>query len=801
MMNTFRYLLCALCLSLSVSAGTAQKRAALPPGLDNYINKVLQTFQVPGAAVSIVQNGKVLLAKGYGVKKAGENNPVDQETLFLIASNTKAFTATALAMLVEEGRIKWEDPVIDHLPWFRMSDHFVTMHLTIRDLLVHHSGLPAYAGDIMLFPPSSYSRREILNKLKHIPLIHDFRTVYAYDNILYLVAGEVIAAVSGMSWEDFIKTRIFDNVGMLQSVSRFSSLKNKTNVAIAHAQYDGQIKVADKFRDQNIGDAANPAGGIVSNATDMANWLITQLDSGRTPLNNRIFNPGTTIELWKMVTPMPISIAPEALKPSQRDFWAYTLGFRTYNYKQYKIVGHGGALKGFVSQIAMVPNLKLGVSVLTNQQSTGAYWSIINHVLDYYMQNKSFDWLQGYKKQQDSALANSRERRKKLAVKKDSLDKPSLPIEKYAGLYSDLLIGNIYIIQESTGLVLSFENSPHFVADLEYFQYNTFIARFRNMDFEADAYITFFLNPDGTVGQVKLKVVDPDSVLDFDDLLLKPVNKKIMDTNELKKSISAEFAKHPDAVFAVAFKDLSSGKIFFINEQDNFHAASTMKTPVLIETYKQAAANKFSINDSILVKNTFRSIVDDSAYSLDTTDDSEKDLYLLLGTKLPISDLLYRMITKSSNLATNIVIDLVGAKNVMGTMKSLGANKIQVLRGVEDNKAFQQGLNNTTTAFDLMLLFEQMANGKIINKKSCDAMIKILMAQDFRDVIPAKLPADMKTATKSGSIKGICHDSGIVYLPDGRKYVVVLLSRGIEDHDMATDALANVSKCIYDYIK
>ncbi len=780
----------------------AQKIAALPPGLDAYINKVMQTFQVPGMAISIVRDGKVLLAKGYGVKKLGENNPVDNNTLFLIASNSKAFTATSLAMLVEEKKLTWEEPVVNILPWFRMSDPYITMNLTVRDLLVHQSGLRAYAGDVMLFPPSLYSRRQILEKLPLLPMAHPFRTDYAYDNVLYLAAGEVVQAIAGISPEDFIKTRIFDKVGMNESIARFSLLKTKTNVAVAHNRNAGSIRPVDNFVDLAIGDASDPAGGIVSTASDMANWLITQLDSGRTPLQNRIFQPATTRELWKMVRPMPIDQVPAALKPSQQDFWGYCLGFRSYNYGKYKVIGHGGALKGFVSQVIMIPDLKLGVSVLTNQTSTGAYWSILYHVMDYYMQNKTFDWLGGYKSILDSSLARNSVRRKNYVIKKDSLDKPSLPLEKYAGTFNEPLIGNITIKKEDSGLVMRFSNSLTFVADLEYFQYNNFTAHFRNNGQNADAAVQFTLRPDGNVDHITMKVTDPESSIYFDDMLLTPaVFPKIHDTTALRAAISTEFAKFPAAHFAFALKDLATGKTFFMNEHDSFHAASTMKTPVLIETYKQAAAGKLSLSDPILVKNTFTSIVDDSSFSMDSLDDSEHELYRIIGSKVPVSDLLFRMITKSSNLSTNIIIDLVGAKNVMATMKSIGADQMKVLRGVEDDKAFDLGMNNTTNAYDLMLVFEQLAAGKLVSKAASDSMINILMAQYFRNIIPAKLPAGVKTATKSGGLPGICHDSGIVFLPDGRKYVVVLLSNGIPDHEVATDLLSTVSRYMYDYLK
>ncbi|GGB14707.1 serine hydrolase [Puia dinghuensis] len=272
------------------------------------------------------------------------------------------------------------------------------------------------------------------------------------------------------------------------------------------------------------------------------------------------------------------------------------------------------------------------------------------------------------------------------------------------------------------------------------------------------------------------------------------------DTTGMRQEIMAVFSQQPQATYAVAFHDLSTGTQFFINEHASFHAASTMKTPVLIAAYKLISEHKLSLRDSILIHQDFISIADSSRFILDSATDSEKDLYSLVGSKLPLQRLLYKMITESSNLATNLVIELVGPKNVMATMRSMGANDIRVLRGVEDNKAFDQGLNNTTTAYDLMLLFSQLALGKAVDPASCEAMIAILKDQHFKESIGGKLPADVQVATKSGWITGICHDSGIVFLPDGRKYVLVLLSKGIDDEKTAQDLLSTVSKIIYDHV-
>ena len=274
----------------------------------------------------------------------------------------------------------------------------------------------------------------------------------------------------------------------------------------------------------------------------------------------------------------------------------------------------------------------------------------------------------------------------------------------------------------------------------------------------------------------------------------------IRDTALLRREVMAVYASEPQASFALAFQDLQTGEQFFINERESFHAASTMKTPVLIETFKQIARHRLSLNDSLLIHTDFLSIADSSRYQLDSADDSEKELYLLAGRRMALKDLLYKMITESSNLATNLVIERVGAASVMVTMREMGANDIRVLRGVEDNKAFERGMNNTTTAYDLLVLFRQIAGGTAVDPSSCEAMIRILLDQHFKEVIAGKLPEGVRVASKSGWITGSCHDSGIVFLPDGRKYVVVLLSRGIPDYAAAIRCQATVSKLIYDHM-
>ena len=273
-----------------------------------------------------------------------------------------------------------------------------------------------------------------------------------------------------------------------------------------------------------------------------------------------------------------------------------------------------------------------------------------------------------------------------------------------------------------------------------------------------------------------------------------------IDLTQLKQNIEHSF-QQLDGNFALAFVNLSdSSQKIMINTEDTFHAASTMKTPVMIEIYNQAAQGKFKLSDSVLVKNKFKSIVDGSSYTMDIGEDSGDALYKKIGQKVTIHKLMYDMITVSSNLATNILIELVNAKKVTASMRKLGAKDIQVLRGVEDIKAYDLGLNNTTTAKDLMIIMKAIATNKAGNKKDCDEMISILKDQKFNDMIPKYLPKNVKIAHKTGSITGVHHDSGIVYLPNGKAYVLIILSKNLKDFDKATDEMAKVSKEIFEFM-
>jgi CubicO group peptidase (beta-lactamase class C family) len=518
-----RLLAAIFAAALAAAPALAQKPAAPPPGFDAYVAQVLKTFSVPGAAVAIVKDGKVVLAKGYGVRRLGEPTPVDAQTQFGIASNTKLFTASSLAMLVEAGKLEWDAPVIRYLPWFAMYDPFVTRELTVRDLLVHRSGLGLGAGDLLWWPPSTYDRKEIARRLRYIKPATSFRSAYAYDNVLYLVAGEIIEAVSGQSWEDFVRTHILRPVGMSHSDVYHSAAGHPGNVATPHAEVNDTVRPVAPF----LSDNTNPAGGVVSGAEDIAKWLIVQLDSGRVAGGGRLFSPASTKQLWREVTPEPIGEPVPGLEQLRPSFYGYALGIETRDYRGKQMLTHTGGLPGYLSRLAMIPELRLGVAVLTNQESGVAFNSIAYRVLDHYLGAKAPDYVGIYSRLLAQNRAKLAELRSTAAAERDSIAGPSLPLAKYAGTYRDVWYGDVTIAEENAGLVIRMMQTPSMVGDLEHWQHDTFVARWRDRELRADAYVTFALNPDGSIDQVKLVPTSPevDFSFDFDDLLLRPVAK------------------------------------------------------------------------------------------------------------------------------------------------------------------------------------------------------------------------------------------------------------------------------------
>jgi CubicO group peptidase (beta-lactamase class C family) len=508
-----------------VFAGAAGAQTSPPVGvpndLDDFVARVMHAFKVPGVSLAVVKNDAVVVAKGYGVRKLGEPAPVDSRTLFGIASNTKVFTASALGLLVEEGKLRWDGRVVDYLPWFQMWDPYVTRELTIRDLLVHRSGLGLGAGDLLWWPPSTYDRKDIARRLRFIQPAASFRSAYAYDNVLYLVAGEVIETLSGQSWEDFVSTRLLAKVGMTASNVRHSAAAGAGNIAAPHASVDGKVRPVQPFDSDNT----NPAGGINSCAEDMAKWLRVLLNEGALPGGSRLFSAATWRQLSTPVTPEPNGPPPPELPALRSNFRGYALGLEARDFRGYKVLTHTGGLPGYLSRVFLIPDLKLGIAVLTNQESEEAFNAIAYRIADHYVGGAQSYWLEGFEKIAARNAAALAETERKSAAARNTSSKPSLPLVAYAGTYRDAWYGDVSIADEGGRLVMRFSKTPLLVGDLEHWQYDTFVARWRERELRADAFVTFSLKPDGTIDQAKMQAVSPstDFSFDFQDLLLVPI--------------------------------------------------------------------------------------------------------------------------------------------------------------------------------------------------------------------------------------------------------------------------------------
>ncbi|MGA1985005.1 MAG: serine hydrolase [Candidatus Sulfotelmatobacter sp.] len=509
-----------------ITSAEAQSPAptAAPPDLDAYVAASMKAFDVPGMAVAIVKDGKILVAKGYGVRKLGDPTPVDEFTLFGIGSNTKAFTTAALATLIDEGKLSWDDPVYQRLPGFVMYDPYVSHEMTIRDLLTHRSGMGLGEGDLLFWPHSTYSRDEIIYKLRFMKPASSFRSHYAYDNLLYMTAGQIIPAVTGTSWDEYIRQRIFTPLGMTHSTVTNKTFKPGDDYASPHSRVDGKLGPL-PLEDL---DNAGPAGSINSCAADMAKWVQLQLNRGKfTGGNGRLFTEQRSREMWTPQTILPIGDPPPALAGLKANFADYALGWGLRDYHGRKLVGHTGGVAGFVSRVMLVPDENLGVVVLTNAEEGGAFDSILYHVLDHYFQVPPTDWIAAYKSRQDAEEKEAAEAMKKAGAARAADSKPSLPLEKYAGVYTDVWYGPITIRTENSGLVITFDHTPSMIGDLQHWQHDTFKAHWRDRTIE-DAFVTFALNPDGAIDSARMAAVSPlaDFSFDYQDLLLKPGEKK-----------------------------------------------------------------------------------------------------------------------------------------------------------------------------------------------------------------------------------------------------------------------------------
>jgi CubicO group peptidase (beta-lactamase class C family) len=511
----------------TVSSSRAQTPApstAPPADLDAYVTGAMKTFDVPGMAVAVVKDGRIVVAKGYGVRKLGDPTPVDEFSMFGIGSNTKAFTTAALATLIDQGKLSWDDPVYQRLPGFVMYDPYVSHEMTIRDLLTHRSGMGLGEGDLLFWPHTTYTRDEIIYKLRFMKPASSFRSHYAYDNLLYMTAGQIIPAVTGTSWDDYIQQHIFAPLGMNHSNVSTTAYKSGDDYAFPHSRIDGKLQVIPFEALDNAG----PAGAINSCAADMAKWVQLQLNGGKfADREGRLFTEQRSKEMWTPQTILPTGDPPPPLAGLKANFTDYGLGWGLRDYHGRKLVGHTGGLAGFVSRVMLVPEENLGVVVLTNAEEDGAFDSILYHVLDQYFRLPTADWIAAFKTLKDNQEKDARETMKKAESARAADSKPSLPLEKYAGVYRDAWYGPITIRMENGALVISFDHTPTMIGDLQHWQYDTFKAHWRVRTIE-DAFVTFSLNPDGSIASASMAAVSPlaDFSFDYQDLLLKPAERK-----------------------------------------------------------------------------------------------------------------------------------------------------------------------------------------------------------------------------------------------------------------------------------
>jgi len=491
--------------------------------VEQAVNKAMEVFQVPGVAVGIVKNDAVVMSKGFGVIEHGKQAKVTPDTLFGIASNTKAMTAALLAMLVDEGKLEWQTRVIDIIPEFQMPDAYVTREFTIIDLLAHNSGLGLGAGDLMIWPETTLGVNDIIKGLKYLPEVSSFRSEFAYDNLMYVIAGEIIARLTGKSWEANIQERIFDKLGMKNTRAKFSMIpESNENVARAHVPLEGKLNVVGG----NFLEKFSSAGSVASSVNDMSHWLKAQLNQGAygqgKELSNSLFSAEQSRKMWQARTLLPVS--DKAMAQDKTHFRAYGLGWFMNDYHGVKLIHHSGGILGMVSKVVLVPEADLAMVILTNQQSGYAFNAIYHQILNIYLDLPAKDWVDYYQEKRLARLEKEAQRMAKAEanIAKDS--KPSLALASYAKTYVDNWYGEVHIEHKDNLLHMQFGNTPELKGTLEHYQYNTFIVRWQDRTLEADAFVNFNLNEDGSINFVTMKSVShlTDFSFDFHDLTLKP---------------------------------------------------------------------------------------------------------------------------------------------------------------------------------------------------------------------------------------------------------------------------------------
>lgn len=517
----------ALALGLGGVVLSARPAWALAQGagdpVDAIVARFMAEFEIPGIGVAIVRPGEAAFTRGYGVRTQGRPERVDADTLFAIASNSKSFTAAGLAMLVEEGKIGWDEPVVTYLPDFRMSDPRVTEMMTVRDLLVHRSGLALGAGDLMQFPKSDHSAADIMAGLPHLKLARGFRSGYAYDNILYVVAGILTERVSGMPWEAFITRRIFAPLDMPTAVANLPLVRT-ANVAGRHARLGPPVRGMGPLEAIAPDEATTvaAAGGIHASVSDIVPWLRVQLGKGELPGGPRLWSKDQTSEMWTPQVITQSTHGPTVEQPTRPVLAGYALGWFVQDYRGRRLIHHSGGLSGQVTYTALLPEQGIGIAVFSNTEDGAAVSGLRSALIDHVLGETGFDWLGATRERIDASRAEIA----KVAGTGDFVAPPggpSLPLAAYAGRYRDPWYGDIVVSERGGGLHIDFTRTPVFKSMLEPFGPDAFRTRFPTGAGE-DAVVTFAV-ADGRVTGVTMKALSPhaDFSYDFHDLVLTPV--------------------------------------------------------------------------------------------------------------------------------------------------------------------------------------------------------------------------------------------------------------------------------------
>lgn len=514
--------MCFLFALWVVTAGAQEGKGIGENAVDELARRAMSVFNVPGMAIGIVKGDQVLLAKGYGLREIGKPEPVDSATLFKIASNSKAFTSAALAVLVDDGLISWDGLVIDYLPEFRMKDPWVTANFTVKDLLTHRSGLQPFVADMLLWPePNSFTVADIINALRYFEPVSSFRTKYAYDNQLYIVAGEIIPRVTGKSWGAFVESRIMRPAGMKHCFADRIPENAMANVAAPHGVVEGQLSVIERGRIPAQPPVSAPAGGVICSLDDMLNWARLQLNQGTTAGGVEVFSASQSQEMWK--PQMILAVSERDYELDRTHFKAYGLGWRLADVNGFKEVSHTGTLAGMKSYVVLLPELELGVVLLTNGSNSAARAAVMKTIVRSFMPVEPVDWIQ---LELDAAEAEKQE--EKLAVSEEQTAKGTqepcaVPkLSQFTGRYRDPWFGDVTVRLEDGQLIFAAEKSPKLKGPMHHHDGNRFVIRWTDRTLEADAYLLFETDKKGQVSAISMTKLD-DGDFDFEDLKLKRV--------------------------------------------------------------------------------------------------------------------------------------------------------------------------------------------------------------------------------------------------------------------------------------